>query len=44
MIPKYDGMENYDNAKYEKNGSSFPQGFRQNPTKYVVTFWNRLDG
>ena len=44
MIPNYDGIENYDKAKYERNGSSFPQGFRQNTTKYVVTFWNRLDG
>jgi len=44
MIPNYDGIENYDKAKYEKNGSSFPQGFKQNTTKYVVTFWNRLDG
>ena len=44
MIPNYDGIENYDKAKYEKNGPSFPQGFKQNTTKYVVTFWNRLDG
>ena len=43
MIPKYDGIENYDTAKYETNGPSFPQGFKQNTTKYVVTFWNRLD-
>ena len=42
MIPKYDGIENYDvNAKFEKNGMSFPQGFKQNATKYVVTFWTR---
>jgi len=43
MIPKYDGIENYDTSKYEKSGPSFPQGFKQNTTKYVVTFWNRLD-
>ena len=43
MIPKYDGIENYDRAKYEKNGPSFPQGFKQNATKYVVTFWGRID-
>jgi hypothetical protein len=42
MIPKYDGIDNYDvNAKYEKTGTSFPQGFKQNNTKYVVTFWKR---
>jgi len=42
MIPKYDGIENYDpNAKFEKTGMSFPQGFKQNNTKYVVTFWTR---
>jgi hypothetical protein len=43
MIPKYDGMQNYDyNAKFEKAGVSFPQGFKQNETKYVVTFWSRV--
>lgn len=42
MIPKYDGIEKYDpNAKFEKMGMSFPQGFKQNNTKYVVTFWTR---
>lgn len=42
MIPKYDGIQNYDvNAKFEKTGMSFPQGFKQNDTKYVVTFWTR---
>mgnify|MGYP003121031056 CR=1 FL=1 len=42
MIPSYDGIENYDpNARYEKTGISFPQGFKQNNTKYVVTFWTR---
>ncbi len=42
MIPSYDGIENYDtNARYEKSGTSFPQGFKQNKTKYVVTFWTR---
>tara|TARA_A100001515_G_C4488869_1_gene182579 strand:- start:92 stop:607 length:516 start_codon:yes stop_codon:yes gene_type:complete len=45
MIPKYDGIENYDtSAKYEKAGSSYPQGFKQNETKYVVTFWKRMNG
>ena len=42
MIPLYDGIQNYDpNAKFEKVGMSFPQGFKQNNTKYVVTFWKR---
>ena len=42
MIPKYDGIQNYDvNARFEKTGMSFPQGFKQNDTKYVVTFWTR---
>lgn len=42
LIPSYDGIENYDpKAKYEKMGISFPQGFKQNNTKYVVTFWTR---
>lgn len=45
LIPSYDGIENYDpNAKYEKMGISFPQGFKQNNTKYVVTFWTRAKG
>ena len=45
MIPKYDGIENYDtNAKYERAGTSYPQGFKQNETKYVVTFWKRMNG
>ena len=44
MIPNYDGIEKYDKAKYEKSGASFPQGFKQNETKYIVTFWNRTDG
>jgi len=42
MIPLYDGIQNYEvNARYEKMGSSFPQGFNQNSVKYVVTFWTR---
>ena len=44
MIPNYDGIEKYDKGKYEKSSASFPQGFKQNETKYVVTFWNRIDG
>tara|TARA_Y100001973_G_scaffold84179_1_gene125058 strand:+ start:379 stop:894 length:516 start_codon:yes stop_codon:yes gene_type:complete len=45
MLPRYDGIENYDpNAKYYRTGPSFPQGFKQNETKYVVTFWGRNNG
>ena len=44
MIPKYDGIEKYDEMRYTKNGSSYPQGFKDNLIKYVVTFWNRIDG
>jgi hypothetical protein len=44
MIPNYDGIENYDKGRYEKSGPSHPQGFKQNETKYIVTFWNRTDG
>jgi hypothetical protein len=45
MIPQYDGIQNYDNnARYERDGPSYPQGFKQNPTKYAVTFWNRING
>ena len=44
LIPKYDGIENYENMKYDRLGPSYPQGFKQNDTKYVVTFWSRIDG
>lgn len=45
MIPQYDGIQNYDtSARYERDGASIPQGFKQNPTKYAVTFWNRMNG
>tara|TARA_R110002020_G_scaffold250273_3_gene464355 strand:- start:2558 stop:2878 length:321 start_codon:yes stop_codon:yes gene_type:complete len=44
MIPNYDGIEKYDKSKYERGGASYPQGFKQNDTKYIVTFWNRADG
>ena len=44
LIPNYDGIEKYDKMTYTRSGSSYPQGFKQNNTKYVVTFWNRIDG
>ena len=43
LIPKYDGIEAYDDMKYERMGMSYPQGFKQNTTKYIVTFWSRTD-
>ena len=44
MIPKYDGIEKYDESRYVRSGPSYPQGFKQNSTKYVVTFWKRSNG
>jgi hypothetical protein len=43
LIPLYDGIEKYDESRFEKRGPSFPQGFKQNDTKYIVTFWTRAD-
>jgi len=43
LIPNYDGIEKYDTGRYQREGSSYPQGFKQNETKYVVTFWTRGD-
>ena len=43
LIPKYDGIEKYDDMNYERSGMSYPQGFKQNTTKYIVTFWSRTD-
>ena len=44
LIPKYDTIESHQTLKYERSGMSYPQGFKQNTTKYVVTFWTRTDG
>ena len=44
LMPKYDTIESYHTLKYERAGMSYPQGFKQNTTKYVVTFWTRIDG
>ena len=44
LMPKYDTIESYHSLKYERDGMSYPQGFKQNNTKYVVTFWTRTDG
>ena len=45
LIPKdYGNISNYHTMKFIRSGASFPQGFKQNPIKYVVTFWTRNDG
>ena len=44
LIPNYDGIEDYTKMKYERSGNSYPQGFKQNTTKYIVTFWSMADG
>ena len=44
LIPNYDGLEKYSTKKFERAGTSYPQGFKQNDTKYVVTFWNQING
>lgn len=41
MVPKYDGIDQYKAAKFYKAGASYPQGFKQNSTKYVVTYWSQ---
>lgn len=43
LIPNYNGIEKYDNGRYQRSGASYPQGFKQNKIKYVVTFWKRAD-
>jgi len=27
--------------KFVRAGAAYPQGFKQNPEKYAVTFWTR---
>ena len=39
LIPNSDGIQNYQRNLFQKAGPSYPQGFKQNETKYVVTFW-----
>lgn len=41
MVPYYDGIQEYSIMKFYKLSPSFPQGFKQNPKKYVVTLWGR---
>lgn len=40
-IPEYySGINSYQNQRLYKIGDYYPQGFTQNPIKYVVTFWS----
>lgn len=40
IIPEYyDGIQGYQIQNLTLAGAYYPQGFTQNPTKYVVTFW-----
>lgn len=39
LTPKYDGIEDYGIQKFERISESIPNGFQQNPEKYVITFW-----
>jgi hypothetical protein len=40
IIPEYyTGINAYQNQALVRVGDHYPQGFTQNPTKYVITFW-----
>lgn len=40
ITPKYySGIDSYQNQNLTLAGAYYPQGFTQNPIKYVVTFW-----
>ena len=42
LIPKsYGNIGNYHTMKFVRAGAAYPQGFKQNPEKYAVTFWTR---
>lgn len=41
IIPEYySGINNYQNQRLFKIGDYYPQGFTQNPVKYIITFWS----
>lgn len=44
LTPKYDNIENYSVQKFERVTESLPNGFQQNPEKYVITFWTLNNG
>lgn len=39
LVPHYGNIDRYINQKFQRYGQSYPQGFKQNDTKYFVTFW-----
>lgn len=39
IIPKYDGIEEYSPERFFRMGDPYPQGFKQNPIKYIVAYW-----
>lgn len=40
IIPEYyQDINNYQGQKLFLKGSPFPQGFTQNPIKYIITYW-----
>ena len=36
----YPNIDNYNNFKLQRTSDFYPQGFAQNPTKYVITMWS----
>jgi len=34
-------IASYETFRFQRMGSSYPQGFKQNPVKYLVNFWER---
>jgi hypothetical protein len=44
LTPRYDGIEGYSIQKFERITESLPNGFQQNPEKYVTTFWKLNNG
>ena len=44
LQPKsYGDISTFHTIKLKRTGASFPQGFKQNPQKYYVTFWERYE-
>jgi hypothetical protein len=39
----YPNIDNYNNLKLRRISDFFPQGFLQNPKKYIVTFWETFN-
>ena len=42
LIPlTYGNISNYTTMQFIRSGAAYPQGFKQTPEKYAVTFWTR---